>query len=124
MSILCVFLYFLMANAASREVRNGFPKFPQNTCGFRSVSWNPHREAKVVGGEVPPLGAVPWQIEIRYFDGKHQCGGALISTRLVLTAAHCFDDELRAVAGAYGPPGEADLIESIYKNPTVSIKTR
>lgn len=107
MSLLCVFICFLaMVNAATRIDRNGFPKFPQNTCGSRTVSWNPHREPKVVGGEVPPLGAVPWQIELRDIDGKHHCGGALISTRLVLTAAHCFNDGLRAVAGAYGPPGK------------------
>lgn len=108
MSILCVFLCFLtLVHSATRVVRNGFPKFPQVTCGSRTVSWTPHREPKVVGGEIPPPGAVPWQIEIRHTDGKHHCGGALISTRLVLTAAHCFNNGLRAVAGAYGPPGEA-----------------
>lgn len=108
MSLLCIFIYlFTLTNAASRVARNGFPKFPQHSCGSRAVPWNPHREAKVVGGEVPPLGAVPWQIEIRDLDGSHHCGGALIGKRLVLTAAHCFNDGLRAVAGAHGPPGES-----------------
>lgn len=107
MSLLYIFIYFItVVQASTRVVRNGFPKFPQSSCGSRSVLWQPHREPKVIGGEIPPLGAIPWQIEIRDIDDKHHCGGALISSRLVLTAAHCLNDGLRAVAGAYGPPGK------------------
>lgn len=74
-------------------------------CGVREVAWNPVREPKIVGGDIPPPGAVPWQIDLRHSDDAHQCGGVLIGSRLVLTAAHCYSEGLRAVAGAHGPPG-------------------
>lgn len=83
----------------------GHPKFPMQTCGARPVSWRPQRAARVVGGQVPPYGAVPWQIELRR-GFEHRCGGAVIGRRLVLTAAHCWVEGLTAVAGAHGPPGE------------------
>ncbi|CAH1154506.1 unnamed protein product [Phaedon cochleariae] len=75
----------------------------QQKCGSRSVQW---RAPRVVGGEEPPLGAVPWQVDLRS-DGRHSCGGALIGRRLVVTAAHCFGEDLVAVAGAHGPPGSS-----------------
>lgn len=82
----------------------GYPKFPSVAkCGQRAVPWHPEREARVVGGEVPPYGAVPWQVQLRNGD-LHHCGGALISPRLVLTAAHCWKDDLTVVVGAHGPP--------------------
>ncbi|XP_023020102.1 trypsin [Leptinotarsa decemlineata] len=106
MQLLCVFVCFLVSLVAGRGVRNGFPKFPQPSCGSRIVQWNPNREARVIGGEEPPVGAAPWQIDLRQ-DGKHICGGALIGARLVLSAAHCYNDDLTAVAGAHGPPGSS-----------------
>lgn len=72
----------------------------------KTVQWSPERKPKVIGGQVPPVGAVPWQITLRNSENKHQCGGALISEKLVLSAAHCYMEELSAVAGAHGPPGK------------------
>lgn len=84
----------------------GYPKFPAETCGTRAVPWYPEREPRVVGGQEPPYGAVPWQVQLR--RGKdHQCGGALLSSRLVLTVAHCWAEGLIAVAGAHNFPGTA-----------------
>lgn len=74
------------------------------------MSWRPQRAARVVGGQVPPYGAVPWQIELRR-GFEHRCGGAVIGRRLVLTAAHCWTEGLTAVAGAHGPPGECFVIQ-------------
>ncbi|KAG5882884.1 hypothetical protein JTB14_021943 [Gonioctena quinquepunctata] len=106
MQLLGVFACFLTSLVAARIVRNGYPKFPQYSCGSRTVQWKPNREPRVIGGEVPPVGAVPWQIDIRS-DGRHHCGGALISERLVISAAHCYNDDMTAVAGAHGPPGSS-----------------
>ncbi|CAG9856424.1 unnamed protein product [Phyllotreta striolata] len=83
-------------------------------CGTRRPAWKPTRRPKVVGGQAPPPGAAPWQVDLRLGDGKHHCGGALISARLVLSAAHCYNDGLVAVAGAHGLPGTSQF-EQILK---------
>ncbi|NWS04835.1 PRS55 protease, partial [Motacilla alba] len=44
------------------------------------------------GTDVSP-GEFPWLVSIQS-HGKHICGGAIISALWILTAAHCFADEL------------------------------
>jgi secreted trypsin-like serine protease len=48
----------------------------------------------VVGGEVAPRGFAPGATMLA--TGKQVCTGTLVTARLVLTAAHCFEDALRA----------------------------
>ncbi|XP_069699799.1 serine protease 33-like [Periplaneta americana] len=103
-----------------RQARSGgYPKFPLNeyvptACGTRDVSHEPTRagqpSAKIVGGSIAPYGAYPWQVEIKQYRPtqrrfEHHCGGAVVGPRLVLTAAHCLQnediDQLRVVVGDY-----------------------
>ena len=45
-----------------------------------------------MGGSDAVLGEFPWQVSIReFFDnpGSHVCGGSILNSRWVLTAAHC-----------------------------------
>ena len=45
--------------------------------------------AEIVGGQKAPS-PIPWQVSLQRFGGAHFCGGIILDTFTILSAAHCF----------------------------------
>nr|XP_057937569.1 transmembrane protease serine 3 isoform X2 [Doryrhamphus excisus] len=52
-------------------------------CGFR-----PKYTTRIVGGNLSRPGQFPWQVSL-HFSSEHLCGGSIITSLWILTAAHC-----------------------------------
>ncbi|XP_073505010.1 serine protease 27-like [Phyllobates terribilis] len=61
-----------------------------------SVCGSPKFTGRIVGGTDSVKGEWPWQASLLYLkqgNYYHVCGGSLIASQWVLTAAHCFDKD-------------------------------
>ncbi|CAL4061410.1 unnamed protein product, partial [Meganyctiphanes norvegica] len=56
-----------------------------NICGI-----SPSMKRIVGGSDVQPIHKYPWQVGLREFPYAYHCGGSIISSDYILTAAHCF----------------------------------
>ncbi|XP_041851355.1 transmembrane protease serine 5 isoform X2 [Melanotaenia boesemani] len=51
-------------------------------CGTRA------KLPRIIGGVEATLGRWPWQVSL-YYSNRHTCGGSIITTQWIVTAAHC-----------------------------------
>ncbi|KAF5287785.1 hypothetical protein FQA39_LY15721 [Lamprigera yunnana] len=83
-----------------------------------SVSCAPKSfNSRIVGGNTATDGQFPYQVSIQY-RGSHNCGGSILDSTTILTAAHCLvgfnDDAMTVVVGTnkYNEGGVTHFIES------------
>lgn len=66
------------------------------------------RQLLIVGGENAAVGELPWQVLV--LPGPFMCGGSLITTEWVVTAAHCVVDDFNNPM----PPGDIQVRAGEY----------
>uniref|UniRef100_A0A147BKU7 Putative trypsin-like serine protease n=1 Tax=Ixodes ricinus TaxID=34613 RepID=A0A147BKU7_IXORI len=64
--------------------------WPDRNCGRRRV---PH-SGRIVGGRPARAGEFPWIVSIETPRYDHACGGSIISAGVILTAAHCLENQI------------------------------
>ncbi|XP_065805166.1 tissue-type plasminogen activator isoform X3 [Labrus bergylta] len=71
------------------------------TCGQRLDNSLNHPAFRMFGGRASDITEQPWQAAINAYQPRlkkhfHRCGGVLIDSCWVLSAAHCFEDSVKA----------------------------
>ncbi|XP_075784964.1 serine protease 27-like [Pelodiscus sinensis] len=100
---------------------------PSVGCGQPRIS------GRIVGGGDAPRGRWPWQVSLQY-NGRHFCGGSLVSAQWVVSAAHCFQFTFpqfgyRVVLGQHqlsfpSPSRVASPVRQIIPHPNYNRGTR
>ncbi|MGH0189905.1 UNVERIFIED_CONTAM: hypothetical protein FKN15_039756 [Acipenser sinensis] len=92
-------LYFVVAACGGTRV-----EATENvtfSCGERPLMDVPGG-SRIVGGTNAPPGAWPWQVSLQFYSYRskqhsHVCGGSIVNSSWVATAAHCFPSSLQYV---------------------------
>merc|ERR1719158_2442603 len=69
----------------------------------------PLKDRRIVGGAPALPYQFPWQVVLYYYSGDSLlCGGSIISTKTILTAAHCvaYGDEIDGTMICAAAPGK------------------
>ncbi|KAK3880529.1 hypothetical protein Pcinc_014982 [Petrolisthes cinctipes] len=90
---------------APPQVTTRSPVRNKYVCGVKGTE----RTARVVGGEDANTGEWCWQVALINSLNQYLCGGALIGTQWVLTAAHCVTNIVRSGDAIYVRVGDHDL---------------
>ncbi|CAK1544110.1 unnamed protein product [Leptosia nina] len=87
-------------------------------------------ESRLVGGDKVPLGVGGFHASLQNLTGHHVCGGAVVSHRHIVTAAHCLiganPSYIKAVVGTtdLDIPGFDYDVELIHIHPKYNRTTR
>ncbi|KAI4459635.1 polyserase-related [Holotrichia oblita] len=82
----------------------------------------PLLDGRIVGGSPVTIEDCPYQVSVLLL-GSHRCGGAIISDRYVITAAHCFTiwpaswHTIRAGSSFHNSGGQVVGVNAIYNHP-------
>ncbi|NXK38990.1 FA9 factor, partial [Piprites chloris] len=77
-----------------------------------------HGNPRITGGMLCHRGHCPWQVLIRDSRGVGFCGGSLLSSRWVLTAAHCLD----LVSPHHVTVGDFDKYQREFKEQKIAVE--
>lgn len=92
-----------------------------------SIDGSAISDVRIVNGSEAKPGQFPYQISLRNNSNHHRCGGSIISSYWIITAAHCVDEDetissLFIVVGAHHIKNDGDayrlseiIIHSGYK---------
>ncbi len=91
-----------------------------NTASHVQQNNQDNRMIRIIGGQDAVANTYPWMVSIQSTDGQHFCGGSLVASKYVLTAAHCIENEnyanVRVVISEY------DLNQQSATEETLSVK--
>ncbi|KAM8903303.1 LOW QUALITY PROTEIN: transmembrane protease serine 5 [Spinachia spinachia] len=71
-----------LATALSDQSNSFLMNASLRECGTRA------KLPRIIGGVEATLGRWPWQVSL-YYSNRHTCGGSIITSQWVVTAAHC-----------------------------------
>jgi secreted trypsin-like serine protease len=92
------------------------PSIAQITAPVHNVT-SKTLNAQIYGGTLAEVGEFPFMALI-HLDGSARCGGIIISSRWVLTAAHCVTAEFGSSYVISGPPSAYTVIVGTVQNTT------
>ncbi|XP_053548707.1 chymotrypsinogen A-like [Bombina bombina] len=83
-------------------------------CGVPRIAPVVSGYARIVNGEAAVPGSWPWQVSLQDRTGWHYCGGSLINSGWVVTAAHCgVLSTDKVVLGEHDRGSSAEAIQSL-----------